>query len=135
MKFKNLRRPARAETSGMDVTPPTKVKKVEAATVEASASDIAEYKEHIKQIKKSYATQKWSVASMVTLLEVTAVQRRRWIRDECPSVKEIIEEFPCLKEPKVVAKPLQRYLHVVLAVVGGSSMVKRCTQALLWWLR
>lgn len=41
MKIKNLRRPARAETSGVDVPPPQKVRKLETATVEASASDVA----------------------------------------------------------------------------------------------
>lgn len=64
MKFKNLRRPAGAENSGVDVPPPTKARKLEAATVEASASDVAEYHEHIKQLKKSYSTQKWSVVSI-----------------------------------------------------------------------
>ena len=96
MKFKNLRRPVRAEKIG--ITVPFREKE-KAST---SALDMAEYEKHIKQIKKCYSSQKWSITNMAILLEETAPQRRKWILEKCPPVTEVIESFPCLKEPKLV---------------------------------
>lgn len=97
MKFKNLRRPSRAEKVGIVVLPP------ETEKYKSSASDKAEYEKHIKQIKKCYSSQKWSVANMAILLEETAFLRRQWISERCPSVLEVLESFPCLREPKLVS--------------------------------
>ena len=97
MKFKNLRRPGRAEKVGIEVLPPEKEKDM------SSASDKAEYEKHIKQIKKCYSSQKWSVANMTILLEETASQRRQWISEKYPPVTEVLESFPCLREPKLVS--------------------------------
>ena len=102
--MKNLRRPARAGRAGIDVTPPTKKMKVSAEVpVSPSASEMAAYMQHIKYMQKSYSFDKWSISSVATLLEQTAVQRRRWIMDEYPKVKEVLDKFPCLKEPKLVS--------------------------------
>jgi hypothetical protein len=105
MKFKNLRRPARAKKAGISVLPKPKTKVdslLKPTAVQPSTSDIDEYEQHIKYIQKCYASKKWSVTSMTLLLEQTAVLRRKWIQEECPIVKEVIEKFPCLTEPKLV---------------------------------
>ena len=99
MKFKNLRRPGRAYKAGI-VVPPSKKPKV---TAEQSASDLAEYEQHISQIKKSYSSHKWSVGNLATLLELTSILCRQWINEESPTVKEVLEKFPCLSEPKLVS--------------------------------
>lgn len=112
-KFKNLRRPARARKAGITVPPPAKKKKDEGSiepsgSIGPSLSDLAEYDQHINHIQKCYSSQKWSVASMTQLLQETAVERRRWIREDCPSVKEVLLKFPCLTEPKLVSDIMQR---------------------------
>ncbi len=106
MKFKNLRRPSRAAKAGVNTPPPKKMKTDgahEVTVVELSASDLAEYEQHVKHLKKTYMSQKWSLTSMQGLLEQTATIRQRWIRDEIPPVRQVLEKFPCLKEPKLVS--------------------------------
>ncbi len=106
MKFKNLRRPSTAGKAGITVPPRLKNKLdtlLKTASVQPSTSDVAEYEHHIKHLQKCYKSKKWSVTSMILLLEQTAVLRRKWIQDECPIVKEVIEKFPCLTEPKLVS--------------------------------
>lgn len=74
MKFKNMRRPARADRANIiDVTPRKKIK-IKKAPILMSTSDT-----DIAYIKKCYKSNKWSVKSMVTLLDETAKQRRQWI--------------------------------------------------------
>lgn len=101
MKFLNLRRPARARRAGVIVPPPAKKKKEEA--VIASPLGMAEYEQHVNHIKKSYASHKWSVASMSQLLQETSQEQRRWITEDCPRVKDVLVKFPCLIEPKLVS--------------------------------
>ena len=104
MKFKNLRRPSRSEKVGIKVSPAPKRMKVDTAdSTVPSASDEAAYDRHVKHLQKIYDSQKWSVSRLMSLMEETAVVRRQWITSECPSVKTILEKFPCLKEPKIVS--------------------------------
>ena len=106
-KFRNLRRPSRAEKAGIAVPPPPKkFKKASVDSITAvqapSESDIAEYTRHIEFIRRSYQSKRWSQKSMITLLQQTAKQRRSWIKNECPSVKDVLKDFPCLADPKLV---------------------------------
>ena len=105
-KFKNLRRPKRALKAGIAVSPPPK--KMQSCSVTAdvavqSASDVAQYNRHVAFIQQSFSSKKWSVASMLTLLEETAGHRRSWIRNECPSVRQVLEKFSCLEDPQIVS--------------------------------
>lgn len=68
-----------------------------------SASDLAEYEQHVTYMQKTFKTNKWSLASMTSLLELTATQRRQWIRVDCPTVKEVLETFPALMDSKLVS--------------------------------
>ena len=103
MKFRNLRRPARADKAGITVTPPAKKKKEESGeSINSSPSDMAVYNKHVNHITKSYSSNKWSLASMHQLLQETSAERRRWIINDCPCVKEVLLKFPCLAEPKLV---------------------------------
>ena len=110
-KFKNLRRPERAEKAGIEI-PPAKRRRGDEETASSSpspsASDRAEYDKHIQHLQKTYASQKWSLANMSSLLDETATQRRRWIMEDCPSVKDVLSKFPCLKESKLV-----RHVHIL----------------------
>ena len=104
MKFKNLRWPGRPQKAGLSVPPPP-AKKQKNDTIEASpptASDLAEYEQHVTHLIKVYTSKKWSLAYMVSLLELTAKLRRQWIKEELPSVSEVIDKFLCLDEPKIV---------------------------------
>ena len=62
-----------------------------ASSVTLSASDAAEYDQHIKHLQRSYASHKWFMTNVVSLLELTAFQRRLWISKDSPPVKEVIE--------------------------------------------
>lgn len=105
-KFKNLRRPARAEKAGItnDVPVCEKKRKVEVPSLEEpSPSDIAEYDENCKYLQKVYSSQKWTEVGMATLLEETADQRNKWITKENPTVAVIRDRFPCLQEANLVS--------------------------------
>ena len=39
---------------------------------------------------------------MLSLMEQTAHLRREWVRKEGPSIKQLIEKFPCLADPRIV---------------------------------
>ena len=103
MKFKNLRRPARAQKAGIAVPPPAKRVKKDSEDIIVSPIDQEGYERHLEHIKRSYNSKKWSVPNMAILLEETAIQRRSWITNENPPVKLVLEKFPCLADPKVVS--------------------------------
>lgn len=71
--------------------------------IEPSASDVAEYEKHISHLQKTYKSKKWSLSSLQVLMEQTATLRRKWIHDHIPPVREVLEKFPCLSEPKLVS--------------------------------
>lgn len=103
MKFKNLRRPARAKAAGIVIEPPA-AKKARKDKEDDVAVDHVGYERHVEYLQNSYASKKWSVVNMMTLLEQTAYQRRKWIFDESPSISEILEKFPCFADPRIVSK-------------------------------
>lgn len=99
-----MRRPVRAEKVGITIDVPKKKRKVEVPPAEEpTASDQAAYEEHCKHLQKVYNSQKWTMASMATLLEETAQQRTKWIKEEGPTVINILQRFPCLREPTLVS--------------------------------
>lgn len=101
-------------------SPPLKrVKKNPSVEISPSDSDIAEYDQHVKFIQKSYKSGKWSSKSMFCLMQQTASLRRQWIIKECPTVKAVLEMFPCLQDPTMVSSvmllwELILYVFVVL---------------------
>ena len=42
--------------------------------------------------------------------------RRKWIKEEKPSVKDIIDKFPCLKDPKFVSHCIVIYFVIVICL-------------------
>ena len=70
--------------------------------VEPSVSDTAEYQRHIEFLQTKYNSKKWSLSSMLTLLQQTGMQPIYWIRNENPTVKMVLDKFPCLADSKVV---------------------------------
>jgi len=103
MKFKNLRRPARAKAAGIIIDPPA-AKKARTDNEDNVAVDRVGYERHVEYLQNSYASKKWSVVNMMTLLEQTAHQRREWIFNESPSISEILKKFPCFADPRIVSK-------------------------------
>ena len=102
-KFKNLRRPARADKAGIVPSPLKKPKRNVAPTAATySESDVAEYKRHVDFLKHTYNSKKWSLSSVKVLLEQTSEHRRMWIRSDTPPVKEVLEMFPCFTDPRIV---------------------------------
>ncbi len=62
--------------------------------------DEVTYKRH----KMALVHQK-SAESTLVLMKETAANRREWIMKERPTVKVVLEEFPCLKDYSVVSIP------------------------------
>lgn len=104
MKFKNLRRPSRSVKAGIAVSPLSKKSSGEESPVSTQGSDDPNtYERNIEFLQRSFHSKKWSVASMVVLLNETAKQRRKWIKTETPPTKLILEKFPCLSDPQIVS--------------------------------
>lgn len=123
MKFKNLRRPARILKAGIEEIPPKKKSKSECMIKKTpSLSDVAEYNQHIKFMQKSYSSQKWSFTSLDSLLEATSTLRRKWIKEDCPTVEEVLLKFPCLQEHKLVSGSSYCYLIAFLKLIFQMMM-------------
>lgn len=133
MKFKNLRRPERKQRLGVsdDISPPLKKKKVDSPSkksssavtatglssylncsslftvvADSSSSDMATYEQNISYLQKNYRSHKYSISTISLLLEETRTLRRKWISQENPSVKSILEKFPCFQEPNFVSSAI-----------------------------
>ena len=92
MKFKNMRRPARAEKVGLSVPPAKKTKISDETSPNTTlhlSSSTSDYDLHVDHLKQSYNSGKWSVTSMALALGETALQRREWISQSNPSGKDI----------------------------------------------
>ena len=68
-----------------------------------SDSESSAYEAHVSYLQKTYASGKYTLSSMQILMEETATIRRQWIKEERPSVKDVIDKFPCFKDPKLVS--------------------------------
>ena len=53
---------------------------------------------------------------MQLLLEKTSKQRRRWIQNYSPPVKEVLDIFPCYADPRIVSNSYIFDSHVVLFI-------------------
>ena len=116
-KFKNLRRPARAEKAGIAVPPPSKkVKSVPVTVPTFTESDTAEYNRHVEYLKHTYNSKKWSLSGMQLLLEQTS-KRRSWIQNEGPSVKSVFEMFPCFADPSFCIVICRHANHVFSMII------------------
>ncbi len=56
-----------------------------------------------RSFKNRTTQKKWSVASMLSLMDLTAQWRRKWIKETGPSIQAILQTFPCLADPKLVS--------------------------------
>ena len=83
-----------------DVKPPEEFD--EPASIIAS-SDYDTYEAHLARLQSTYSSGKYTVSSIKILMEETATIRRNWIREDKPPVVDIIQKFPCLKDPKFVS--------------------------------
>ncbi len=123
-KFKNLHRPARARTSGIalddNASSTKRVKLSDADNTPPTSSALQEYQRHKKKLKDLYCSKKWIYSSLCSLMDetygmffhhndmiitviITIEIRRNWICTEKPSVLDVFEQFPCLKESSIVS--------------------------------
>ena len=70
----------------------------------------------IQYLQQTYHSKKWSLYSMQLLLEKTSKQRRRWIQNYSPPVKEVLDIFPCYADPQIVSNSYIFDSHVVLFI-------------------
>ena len=66
-------------------------------------SDVAVYEKHVLFLQRSFKSKKYSFSSLITILEETSLLWRAWIRNDLPSVKQILDRFPCFTEPRMVS--------------------------------
>ena len=59
---------------------------------------------------------------VLTLMKETAENRRQWIRNERPTVKVILDEFPCLKEYAVVSHECKLMCLCIVCLNGLCHM-------------
>lgn len=118
MKFKNLRRPIRSKRAGITVSPEHVVKRLKVDdTGDSLSDDQTVYQRHVDFLLKSFNSKKWSLSSMVVLLQETAQQRRNWILTDRPHVKEVFNKFPCLTDPEIVSEfymPLSTLMYICM---------------------
>ena len=99
MKFKNLRRPNKSITFDKENEPPPKRRRRnERLWYSPSPEDDADmmYDDAVSNLQKEWAKTKPKKKHVRRFFNATMKQRQNWIRDDCPSVKEIVEKF--LKE-------------------------------------
>lgn len=53
---------------------------------------------------------------MQLLLEQTSKQRTAWIHHDSPSVKEVVDVFPCLADPQIVSADFELWPFYVLLI-------------------
>ena len=53
---------------------------------------------HISQLNKQLAKTTRNKAALKSLMIETAANRRKWIVEDNPSIKEVLSKFPLLKE-------------------------------------
>lgn len=97
-----MRRVPRSARTGLEFMPPARKGKCTLNhnwSVDSGRSiDEATYKRH-----KTALSHQQSTESILILMKETATNRREWIKKDRPTIKVILEEFPCLKDYTVVS--------------------------------
>ena len=78
--------------------------------------EIQEYEEKTERLAQECAKEKPKKKRVKRLMEATHVGRRAWVENELPSVSEVLEKFPPLKQPKHVS---HLFIHMVSLSVFG----------------
>ena len=68
-----------------------------------SLLDEQTYELHIGQINKQLAKTTRNKAALKSLMIETAANRRKWIVEDYPSIKEVLNKFPLLQEFDMVS--------------------------------
>lgn len=90
-----------------------------------SESAMAEHKKHVDFLQRSFFSNKWSLASVITVMEDTAEECRRWMNTENPSIRQVFEKFPCLMDTRIVSSYAQ-FSYVVLYCGLLPFIIPRC---------
>ena len=110
MRFKNIRKvPSKV---GLVLTKPPPIKKLRlkikhpavstSIHAEHQSSDTTTYKRHVEYMKK-HALQANRMDLPLRLMEETRNLRISWIRESKPQVPAILDEFPYLRNSKIVS--------------------------------
>ena len=102
-----MQRKPRAEVLGLDVgsaPPPKKKMRVVFHGVEAAPQmDHASYERHLKQLEKEESKSVKNRTAIRVLMRETSMNRRKWITEDRPAVRDVIRTFPSLKEYEYVS--------------------------------
>lgn len=121
MKFKNIRRPTRSKKAGIALTGPPKKK---ARMQNDDIEDEPGYDRHVEYLQQLYSSKRASIHSILTVLEQTAQRRRTWIFSESPpTVKEIMEKFPCFNDPRIVSNIIITVQDAVAIMLFGHLLI------------
>lgn len=96
-----MRRVPRSTRTGLEFSTPARKGKCalnHSWSVDAGRIiDETTYKRH-----KAALARQQSNESVLVLMKETAANRREWIKKDRPTIKNVLEEFPCLKDFTVV---------------------------------
>ncbi len=112
MRLRNVRRAPRGHKTGLKFEPPSKKGKENrthhcwSEPRNAKVLDSATYQRHKEAIRAECKHIGKKRNALLALMRETSVNRRSWITTETPSVKTIIEEFPCLQDYQIVSRVL-----------------------------
>ena len=95
-----MHRADRAERAGISL-PSKKAKVDDIADDIGESTDLDVYNRHNKKMCSDYTSGKWSNSSMLSLMEETYRERRKFLKTN-PPVAEALQVFPWLKEPSLV---------------------------------
>ena len=108
-RFRNIRRKPRQQSSGLTFTPPPKKRKLNDSQNHGSHYHIQQtldddsYESSRKQLLKQLSKPVKNKAAIASLMAETSANRRKWILDDRPSIAEVTEKFPPLRDFDMVS--------------------------------
>lgn len=103
-RFRNIRRRPRSHSTGLAFTPPNKKRKPDnlqhhgIGNLSMEVLDNDTYESNIKQLQRQLDKHIKNKAAISSLMSETAPNRRKWILEERPSIHEVTNKFPALKD-------------------------------------
>ena len=115
-RFRNMHHRPRSHSSGLTFTPPNKRRKSDNQQHHGigyllEASDDDTYESNIKQLQRQLNKPVKNKAAISSLMAETAPNRRKWILEQRPSIYEVTDKFPALKDYDMVHIYILIYIY------------------------
>ena len=125
MWFRNLRRNPRSSSTGLSFSPPIKKKKLgnHSGYFPVEPLDEETYILHVTQINKHWSKKSRTKTALLSLMNETLPNRRKWILETRTSVSEVLEKFPTLVDFDMVRMVLLCTLYMAIYTCVGLQLV------------